>query len=313
MDESKRHIEELREFYKNKNSQPKSLFNNFLNKNVKEESNNSKANFKSENITKEISDNSQKTNNSMFKNLFNSNSNFPKYALTTFIFIISFYIFVLIIDSLVIENIVHSKEIMPVPNLIGKNISEAQAILNQNNLKFEVVKKQFDVNLEKGTVLRQKPKPDRLIKEDRIVYLTISEGIEEITVPKLANLSKRQARVELINSGLSLGNINEIHSDNIEAGMVISQSPVEGTKLKYNDRVNIVISKGSENQIVLPDLSSLTLEEATQKLLSLGLNVGTVTTIENETFQDGIVVGQFPTAEKVVNKGSFVDLEVVKN
>jgi len=214
---------------------------------------------------------------------------------------------------LIVKDLVHSRATISVPNIIGKKLGQAQLLLNDKNLKYEVIKRQFDLKHEKGTVIRQIPSPGRLIKENRMIYLTVSEGIEEITTPKLLNLSVRQARVELVNSGLVLGNISESNSDNIEAGLIISQNPPKNTKLRYNDKVNIVVSKGSENQLILPDFKTMTIEEAREIIESMGLKVGSIITIEDETFQNGIVIGQFPLPGEVVIKSSYIDLEIVSN
>lgn len=110
-----------------------------------------------------------------------------------------------------------------------------------------------------------------------------------------------------------MGNISESNSDNIEAGLIISQNPPKNTKLRYNDKVNIVVSKGSENQLILPDFKTMTIEKAREIIESMGLKVGSIITIEDETFQNGIVIGQFPLPGEVVIKSSYIDLEIVSN
>lgn len=297
MDERKKHIDDLREFYKNKNEKNNSLFKKFAENEEQDDENN--------NINDNFFAKVKKINKSLVT--------YYKYIIATFLFFIIGYVIIMSIDSLIVKDLVHSRATISVPNIIGKKLGQAQLLLNDKNLKYEVIKRQFDLKHEKGTVIRQIPSPGRLIKENRMIYLTVSEGIEEITTPKLLNLSVRQARVELVNSGLVLGNISESNSDNIEAGLIISQNPSKNTKLRYNDKVNIVVSKGSENQLILPDFKTMTIEEAREIIESMGLKVGSIITIEDETFQNGTVIGQFPLPGEVVIKSSYIDLEIVSN
>lgn len=305
MDERKKHINDLREFYKNKNNEKSNLFNKFDDGNNND--NDDDEEVKNNNVL-EVKDIVE-----YLKNYFIRFKRFYKYALTTLLFAICSYLLVIIIDSFIVKDLVHNRDVISVPNVIGESLGQAQLALNKKNLKYEVIKRQFDIKQKKGTVLRQIPAPGRLIKENRMIYLTVSEGIEEITTPDLYNLSVRQARVELVNSGLALGSISETNSDNEEAGLIVSQNPLKNTKLNYNDKVNIIVSKGSENQLILPDFKTLTLDEVKEKLSSMGLKVGSIITIEDETFQDGTVIGQFPLPGEVVIINSYIDLEVVKN
>jgi serine/threonine-protein kinase len=310
MEENRKKIEELREFYKNKKSNKFDYSDDDI-------LSNSNASNQDEDIDEELDYN---PNYIDFKYIlhkiksikFQSNRLY-KYALATLMFCIGVYFAIFFVDSVFIKNAVHNREIIVVPNVIGQKLGEAQLNLNEKNLKYEVIKRQFDLKHPQGTVIRQVPTPGRQIKENRIIYLTISEGVEEITTPDLVNLTSRQARVELVNSGLNLGEVSEISSENIEPGLVISQSPKKGTRLNYNDKVNIVISKGSENQILLKDFKFKRLSEVEEMLSDMGLKVGSIIYVEDETFEDGTVIGQFPLSGEVVLRNSYIDLEVVKN
>lgn len=303
MDENnKKHIEELREYYKNKPQKS----SNFL----KVENSESKKSF-FDNIKNNPK--TQNTNMALTDGFSNFKNNIIKYLLVTFIFALVSYLAVLLIDSFIIESLVHNRATIRVPNVIGKSLSEAQEILTSNNLNYEYSMKQFDMKESKGTIVRQIPAPGQLIKEQRLVYLTLSNGVEKIVTPNLINLTQRKARVELLNSGLLLGSVNEVNSESVESGNVISQNPPPGTNLKFNDKVNIIISLGSKNQIILPNFTMMTLEEVKEKLALLELKVGSITYVQDETYQDGIILGQFPLADEPVLKNSFIDLEVVKN
>ncbi len=347
MEENRKKIEELREFYKNKKSKNDSSNNDssnndsFFNDNAQdkhkgdgyqsENNSNSNKNYYSDSESKKNQNNNtytqtpnedESTDNPNYidfkyilqkiQQLGSRFKKFYKYALSTLIFMLTVYLIIFLIDSYYVKDLVHSRNIIIVPSIIGKKLGQAQLELNDKNLKYEIIKRQFDIKLPKGTVIRQVPSPGRQIKENRIIYLTVSDGIEEITTPELTNLSSRQARVELVNSGLNLGEVTEINSENIEPGLVISQSPKAGVRLNYNDKVNIVISKGSENQIILKDFKYKTLTEVEDIISDMGLKIGSIIYVEDETFENGTIIGQFPLSGEIVLKNSYIDLEVVK-
>jgi len=300
MEDKRKDIDNLREYYKNKQDNNSSNENNMNNSN-------------------EQDTNENESNYIDMKYLFGKIKNIPlkyniysKYLLATLGFAIGMYAIVMLIDSFVVKGMVHNRNIIIVPNVIGESLGKGQITLNDKNLKYEIIKRQFDLTLPKGTIVRQAPSPGRQIKENRIIYLTVSEGIEEIKTPDLYNLSVRQAKVELVNSGLNIGQISEVSSDKVEAGLVLSQSPGKNTRLNYNDKVNITVSIGSQNQLLLPEFKFMTLEEVQEKIEELGLKIGSIISIEDETYENGTVLGQFPLSGEIVLRNSYIDLEVVK-
>lgn len=300
MEDNRKDIDNLREFYKNKQD------NNSYKVNKLDDSNEGNSNDSESNYI------DMKYLLDKVKNIFLKYNVYSKYFLATIGFAIGVYAIVMIIDSFIVKDMVHNRNIIIVPNVIGESLGKGQITLNDKNLKYEIIKRQFDLKLPKGTIVRQAPSPGRQIKENRIIYLTVSDGIEEIKTPDLYNLSVRQAKVELVNSGLNIGQISEVSSDKVEAGLVISQSPGKNTRLNYNDKVNITVSIGSKNQLLLPEFKFMTLEEVQEKVEELGLKIGSIIYIEDETYENGTVIGQFPLSGEIVLKNSYIDLEVVQ-
>lgn len=62
----------------------------------------------------------------------------------------------------------------------------------------------------------------------------------------------------------------------------------------------------------MPDLRSLTLEEAESKLKEIGLSVGKVTYKESAQYADGTIISQSPASPKKVDKGTKVNLVVCR-
>lgn len=69
--------------------------------------------------------------------------------------------------------------------------------------------------------------------------------------------------------------IDEIASDDIPAGQVISQTPVGGASVKEQRIIHLTVSKGGA-VILVPDLKGLTLDQAKERLEKLDLALGAV-------------------------------------
>jgi hypothetical protein len=114
-------------------------------------------------------------------------------------------------------------------------------------------------------------------------------GMLTVTVPNVVSLSQALAEANIVAAGLAVGTVTTTYSDTVDAGMVISQSPVSGTVVDAGSDVDIVVSLGragdldSDGDVDLVDLSILKSEYLLQEnhTESAGLVV-----IEAEHFAD---------------------------
>lgn len=136
---------------------------------------------------------------------------------------------------------------VPVPNVVGLEVSKADETLKAKN--FLVTHSyEYSEDVEKDHVIRQEPTGDQNVAYGSTVTLVVSNGPEmkEAEVPDLRNKTRQEAEAELKNHNLVLGNVTEEYSDTVEAGRVISQSTSVGTKVLEGSSVDITISKGPE-------------------------------------------------------------------
>jgi eukaryotic-like serine/threonine-protein kinase len=105
-------------------------------------------------------------------------------------------------------------------------------------------------------------------------------------------------------------NIVEIRQDGTVAGQILSVDPPVGTELEEGEMLRVVISKG-ENLVTVPDLLGQSLEEAEARLGAVGLSVGDVSRMENETVAAGnILEVLLDPGQTQVEPGASVDLLV---
>jgi hypothetical protein len=128
-------------------------------------------------------------------------------------------------------------------------------------------------------------------------------------VPDLVSLSQSAAEQDILDAGLVLGTVEEVYSDTVDAGLVISQNPASGVLMLSGAIVNLVVSKGQE-PVIVPDLSSLSQTEAENAITAAELSVGAITEQYSPTVAAGLVISQSPVAGESVAPGSAVDLVV---
>ena len=78
---------------------------------------------------------------------------------------------------------------------------------------------------------------------------------QRATVPNVVGQTQAAAQSNITGAGLTVGTIDPVNSPTVSAGIVISQSPLNGVSVAQNSAVSIVISLGP---LVVPGLTSIT-------------------------------------------------------
>lgn len=130
-----------------------------------------------------------------------------------------------------------------VPDLTGKTAEEAQKALTVSGLKYAKGAAEYSDSVEKDHVVRQDIAAGTAVAKDTVVTYYLSLGSEGTEVPNVVGKREGAATTELNNAGFYV-NADYAPSDTVESGLVISQSPAAGEKLKDGESVNIVVSTG---------------------------------------------------------------------
>ena len=161
-------------------------------------------------------------------------------------------------------------------DLIGMHVDEAKDRLEELGLDIWVgASKKSD--LPEGTVLEQDVEEGALVeKGDTIVVITAGENISASTqkVPLVVGLPEEEAKATLKAAKFKV--LPEyVHDDEVEDGVVISQTPEYGEDAEEMSYVTIYISLGPE-AVQLPELDAmagLDYETVAQMLEELGFTV----------------------------------------
>jgi serine/threonine protein kinase len=133
-------------------------------------------------------------------------------------------------------------------------------------------------------------------------------GGNQVEVPDLAGLSAEAAITVLSDYNLVLGSITPEESDR-PANTIIDQDPDVGSRIAEGSSVNVTISAGA-TQIIVPTVAGLvSAEDARRVLASVNLQLGNITSVDNDQ-PEGYVVGSIPPAGTSVPVGTRVSIEI---
>ncbi|MBM7647177.1 serine/threonine-protein kinase [Bacillus ectoiniformans] len=98
---------------------------------------------------------------------------------------------------------------------------------------------------EPGTIIDQDPEAgNKIIPGETEVVFTVSQGLEKVSLIDLTDYNQKSLQDYAQSTGLNIEVIKEEYSDTVGEGLVISQSPEQGSKLHVGEKVEVVVSKG---------------------------------------------------------------------
>ena len=204
-----------------------------------------------------------------------------------------------------------------VTDVRGMVVAEALPILAAQDLHLVVIDSTYSDKVPFGTIVEQDPKPMSHAKHGRAVYVTINATTKrQVLVPNLQDMSYRQAEATLHGLGLRVDTVYD-YKPSAYRDLVLDvkrngESVTPGTKLPVGTLVRLVVGKGmGEEEVEVPSVVGLTLQEARSTLLSYRLIVGAVS--YDEPAAEGVaqyVYLQTPCAGATVVEGDAVTLKL---
>lgn len=197
-----------------------------------------------------------------------------------------------------------SNATVTVPNVVGKQVSVARNILEDNHLRVSV-SEVANSEVPAGKVISQTPASGESVKENHPVHLVVSKGAGDLTVPDLSGLTVDQAKQRLKDMGLVLGKITTQEDSSKPDGVIISQSPSADGKINKGQLVDVVVNKLSPKKVTVPSLIGMTLKDARDALSSLEISLAS---INGSTDEASIVTDQSVAAGKDIEQGGSIVL-----
>ena len=197
--------------------------------------------------------------------------------------------------------------------------------------KLDIIKNiTTQLDLKRGNVMREtsgatkrKRKVSKRVKRNRAIALMIvlliiatswyriSGPGNKIAIPSLAGMTQKQAANTVAELGLTVDVIQEVFSEDIPKGKVITSDPAGGGRVAIAGTVHLIISKGKE-RIEVPNLAGLTIESATVALKEINLKIGRVSEKFSDSVEAGLIIDGNPVSGSPVRKDSTIELIISK-
>uniref|UniRef100_UPI0040561945 Stk1 family PASTA domain-containing Ser/Thr kinase n=1 Tax=Acetatifactor sp. TaxID=1872090 RepID=UPI0040561945 len=210
------------------------------------------------------------------------------------------------------EEELHSpEESILMPDVIGINIEDARKTLKNMGLVTELEYEESDT-IDEDVVIRASVAEGTAVQEGSTVTLTVSAGSQSAEVPNVSGLSYQEANSKLINLGF-LVNKTDVYSDEVEEGLVVSQSPVAGTSVPKGNVITVNVSKGKEEiKVRVPNLIGRSEEDGTFEAIEAGLSIGSVVEVYSTEMEAGFICYQSYSHGSYVDPGTELDIRVSK-
>lgn len=211
-----------------------------------------------------------------------------------------------------------------VPDVTGQNIVAAQKILEDKGFEIEIQDSIYVDSIAMSAVIKQSPDADATVKTGRTIYLTVNRSVPPLVdMPNLIGFSIRSAEMYMKSLGFKLGTVSyrpDIARNSVLEIIYNDQNIKPGTKIPAGSTISFVLGSGlGGDEMDVPDLIGLTLNEAKSYLSTIKLSIGSV--IATGAIKDSasaFIVKQSPaflsdvtSGQKTTNKireGQMVDL-----
>jgi beta-lactam-binding protein with PASTA domain len=202
---------------------------------------------------------------------------------------------------------IHGREVN-MPNLVGKNVAEANSLLRTRGLVLRVADRIYS-ELPINVVVRQSPPPGMLMKVSQQAHVVLSLGQRQLQIPLLEGNSLRASRIELLRAGLQVGEVSGITTPEEPADTVMLQTPRPGAGAA-TPRVDVLVSSGPRDvAYVMPHLVGLNELDAQHRLDVAGLR-RKVNYVSAPQWPHGAVIDQTPLSGQRIPGSVTIDLTV---
>ncbi|MFC1545390.1 PASTA domain-containing protein [Gemmatimonadota bacterium] len=147
-----------------------------------------------------------------------------------------------------------------------------------------------------------------MVLVDQVIMPAWTDLGSEVELPDVVDLDFYAAKSDLGEIGLELERIEESFHAVIDEGRIIEQVPPPYTRVKKGRTVGVVVSRGPE-EVIIPDLTRLTTDQARARLQEFGLTLGSITS-RPDNAPEGTVIDQRPTATLKALRNTRIDLVI---
>ena len=137
----------------------------------------------------------------------------------------------LVADTVLLPRFIRKGEQIEVPSVIDLSPDQARRALARRGLRMRPQKSRWDTRIVEGNIVVQNPVAGAKVKSGRTVYVVPSKGTRSFAVPNVVGKRLRQAHLFIQQAGLTVAEVIEEPSAEVEEGAVSRQYPVAGSEV----------------------------------------------------------------------------------
>lgn len=211
--------------------------------------------------------------------------------------IVAFIIMILAFLAVFFLTVQGAEKVM-VPNVVGKNLTNALLDLQSKELYGKIQLRYSDLPGDQGTILEQSPDAGAIVKAYRRVTLTVSRGvaIDELADYTGENIDDIKKKLDVLFSGehplVIVAQPVFVRDDSAE-GTIIAQYPEAGTPIVDPVKVQFVVSSGSMIETVkVPSVAGLNIKQVLEAMAQNKITFDFTSHIAAENEKAGTVTNQ---------------------
>lgn len=198
------------------------------------------------------------------------------------------------------------------PDLLGKNILQATQICSELKLNVRIIAEKEVADVPAGTIIKQKPLPQKLIKPLQSVFIVLTKLPTSITTPDF--IKQNNKSIEKTCQEMGIKNKTYCIETSYPKGECFGQIPSAGESLE-SKKMSCYISAGNSQKYLFPYLINKPLTEVIEFLNKYEISCDVYykdQKIVQPFNQEFIVINQKPLAGTFVqpNNQLYVQLQV---
>lgn len=159
----------------------------------------------------------------------------------------------------------------------------------------------YSASVPEGGIAALDPAPGTVLSVGSTVSMIVSKGSPPVKIPDVAGMSEDEARAALDAIGITVRDVKEKYSPDIESGRVIGTNPGIGSTVNAGGTATLTVS----NSVEVPNLLGRSVSSARDELTRLGLDVAVKQVADTDM---SLVITQSPDGGELVKPGSKVGL-----
>lgn len=198
-----------------------------------------------------------------------------------------------------------------IPNLVGRSYDDVVEEYSKQGIEVIKDKVEYNSEIQEGSIISQSPEKGTKTK-DKKIKVVISRGEKLVEVPDVTGKDFKVATYELEDTLGFVVEREDVVSEKVAAGIIISQSIKKDEKIPYGSTIKLEVSKGDGKETVtVPNVLNKTEAEAKKILEDLGLSVN-VKYSEDNSKSNGFVIAQSYPQNQTLKQGTLIEITVNK-